>query len=77
MTSPQRLAAAGRQRRRHRFTDIRVTRKPVATSRSLTPASISPAASRTCPRQARDQPTAIGIPHDSVRNIHWNWPSAG
>ena len=40
--------------RRHRFTDIRDTRNRFATSRSLTPASISSAAaSRTCSRRAR------------------------
>jgi hypothetical protein len=40
--------------RRHRFADIRDTRNRCATSRSLAPASISPAgASRTCSRRAR------------------------
>ena len=40
--------------RRHRFTDIRDTRKYFATSRSLAPASINSAAdSRTCSRWAR------------------------
>ena len=40
--------------RRHRFADIRDTRKCRATSRSLAPASIkSAAAKRTCSRRAR------------------------
>ena len=40
--------------RRHRFADIRDTRKRLATSRSLAPASISSAAAnRTCSRRAR------------------------
>jgi hypothetical protein len=40
--------------RRHRFADIRDTRKRFAISRSLAPASISSAAAnRTCSRRAR------------------------
>jgi hypothetical protein len=49
----QRRTAAARARR-HRFADIRDTRKCFATSRSLAPASIiSAAASRTRSRRAR------------------------
>jgi len=45
--------------RRHRFADIRDTRKYLATSRSLAPASINPAAaSRTCSRRARSAPVS-------------------
>jgi hypothetical protein len=50
----QRLLPLVASARRHRFTDIRDTRKRLATSRSLTLASISSAAaSRTRSRRAR------------------------
>ena len=50
----QRRLPASRQRRRHRFADIRDTRNRLAISPSPAPASInSAAASRTCSRRAR------------------------